>query len=118
MSGLETQIQASIVAYLRQVCPHCITFAIPNASRRKPGARASNGVPGLLPGMPDLGIIAPGGKVFLIEVKTDKTGLSKSQRELRLRFVGMDVPVAIARSIDDVRKALAHWDIESREVAA
>lgn len=114
----ESEIQRAIVDFLRVVIPQCVTFAIPNASRRTKTGRASNAVPGLLPGVPDLAIIAPGGKVFLIEVKTDKTGLSKSQRELRLRFVGMDVPVAIARSIDDVRKALAHWEIESREVAA
>jgi hypothetical protein len=94
-----------------------LVFAVPNSSRRLPGQRATNAVPGLRKGAFDLCLCAPGGFVAFIEVKTAKGRLSKDQEEIRGKFVSLGTPHAVVRSIEDVRAALAHWNIQTRESA-
>lgn len=113
----ENQIQANIVDYLRATLKDCIVFAIPNASRRTRGGKASNGVPGLLPGIPDLQILARWGDSYFIEVKTAKGPLRESQEVILSKFEDLSVPYAVCRSIDDARTAIKHWNLSSREVA-
>jgi hypothetical protein len=116
-SQSEASIQQQIVSYLRAVAPHCLTFAVPNASRRTSRGSASNAVAGLTPGIPDLCIIGSSGTSHFIEVKTDGGCLSHAQEAIRLRLIAMAVPYCVARSVDDVRTALAHWNIETKEHA-
>lgn len=118
MAQPEKRLQQAIVAYIRAVAPQVIVCAIPNAALRTRAGGAANAVPGLLKGMPDLEIIAPGGLCFFLELKTAGGRLSAAQDALRLRLMSMSVPWALVRSIDDVRGALAHWKIETREAAA
>lgn len=118
LSQSEQSIQRDIVSYLRSVAPHCLTFAIPNAARRTAGGFASNAVAGLTPGIPDLCVIAPSGVAHFIEVKTNSGRLSDVQETIRMRLIKMSVPYCVARSISDVRIALRHWKIETRECAA
>lgn len=117
MKQPEKSLQFAVVNYLRAVAPQCVVFAIPNAARRRRGAHASNAVPGLLPGAPDLVIVAPGAQFFALELKTPNGRLSTAQQALRIRFLSMAVPWALIRSVDDVRTALAHWKIATREAA-
>lgn len=113
----EKALQAAVVAFIRAVAPQCVVFAIPNAARRLHGARAGNAVPGLLPGAPDLAIITAGGQFYALELKAPNGRLSAAQQALRMRFLSMAVPWALIRSLDDVRTALAHWKIATREAA-
>jgi hypothetical protein len=115
VSGVENNIQRAIVGYVRSVAPECLIFAIPNAARRTAAGFAANGVPGLLPGIPDLCVLVPGGKAHFCEVKTSRTDLSDKQEAIRSRFISMDVPFAVVRSIEDMRAALAHWQIATKE---
>jgi hypothetical protein len=112
----ENDIQRSIVDYLNAVLfsTHRV-FAIPNAARRGKSGRASNGVPGLRPGVPDLGI-AGRGRVYFIEVKRDaKAKLSDAQEEWLDWCVCTGTPAARVESIDQVRTALSQWGIITRE---
>lgn len=114
----ESDVQRDIIAYIEAVVPRCLIFAVPNASRRTRGGRATNGVPGLKRGIFDLCFVAPGGFVGFLEVKRPNgPGLSEHQEEIRGRFVSLATPHAVVRSVDDVRVALKHWNITTREVS-
>jgi hypothetical protein len=111
----EAAIQKAIISYVEAVVPRSLVFAIPNAAKRTSGGHAANFVPGLRKGVFDLCLCTPGGFVAFIEVKTAKGQLSKDQEEIRGKFVSLGTPHAVVRSVEDVRAALAHWKIETRE---
>jgi hypothetical protein len=113
----EASIQRGIVDYVQAVAPQCLIFAVPNASRRTKGGRASNGVAGLTAGIPDLCIIAPGGVAYFMEVKTPKGRLSDAQFTILNRLTGLHSEWQIVHSIDDARYALKCWNILTREAA-
>ena len=113
----EQKLQASIVSYLRAVLPDCRTFAVPNGGLRGKREAARLKRTGVLAGVPDVVILASGGQAYLVEVKADKGSLSEAQKEFKLWMVNEAVPHAVVRSIDDVRAALAHWGVETREAA-
>ena len=111
----ETKVQNAIVEYLRLTAPQCITFHIPNGGSRSDLERMILSRMGVLPGIPDLQIIVPGGRAYFLEVKADNGKPSKAQRELFTRFMNMSQPYAVVKSIDDVRVALAAWKIETKD---
>lgn len=113
----EDKIQASIVAYLRTVLPNCRVFAIANGGLRTKREAARLKWTGVLAGVPDVEIIAPGGKAYMIEVKAAGGSLSPEQKAFRDWMIANAVPHLVARSIEDVRAALAFWGVETKEVA-
>jgi len=113
----EDRLQTSIVEFLRLALPDHVTFAIPNAARRSVVEGAAMKRTGTVAGIPDLAIIAPLGQAHFLEVKTAKGKPSQAQREVHARFATLGIPFAVVRSINDVRTALAAWNIETREVA-
>jgi hypothetical protein len=112
----EAALQSAIVDYVRAVAPQCLIFAVPNAASRDENGRPANAVAGLTAGIPDLGLMIPGGKTAWIEVKADGGSLSKAQIAIRDRMIAMGMPRIVARSVDEVRVALAHWGVQTREV--
>ena len=71
----EGSIQNGIVDFLRIVLPpDHIVYANANAARRTAGGRAGNGVPGLMPGIPDLSVACPGSRILYFEVKQRAAG--------------------------------------------
>lgn len=112
----ESKIQRQLVEYLDvALFPTHRVFAIPNASRRGIGGNAANAVAGLRKGIPDLAIVGRG-RIYFVEVKTDKGVLSAEQEDFKdwCLMKGM-CGWCCARSLDDVRAALRHWGIETRE---
>jgi hypothetical protein len=116
---LENTIQREIIAYLAAVLvpSEAFAYANANASRRTAGGKASNAVPGLYSGIPDLTIIARNGVAFYLEVKNEVGTLRPEQEGVIERFIRMNVPYAVVRSIGDVKTALAQWKIKVREVS-
>lgn len=112
----ENAIQADIVGYLRAVVPNAIVYANANAARRTASGRAANGVPGLLPGIPDLSVCIFGGQILYFEVKAPGGRLSKPQEGVIAMLRAIGARVAVVTSIDEVRAALREWSIETREV--
>lgn len=113
----ENAIQRDIVTHLQWVLPKSYrVIAIPNAARRTASGKASNGVPGLTKGYPDLQIVGPMGRVYTIEVKSEKGRLRKEQEEWRMWCTAHGIPWCLARSVDDVKTALMHWQVRTREV--
>lgn len=111
----EQDIQRAIISYIHAVAPNVFLYGIPNSARRKKGARASNAVPGLLCGVPDLGLILPGGRAGFIEVKTAAGRLSEDQKERSMEICACGGQWALARSVEDVREAFMMWQVRTRE---
>ena len=111
----EADIQRAIVEYCNAVLlPSHRIFAVPNASRRTLGGRASNAVAGLLPGVPDLMIVGAG-KAWFIEVKGPKGVLSDAQSDFGIWCITKGgMPWVCARSVDDVFEFLLHCGIPTR----
>lgn len=115
----ESQIQQSIVAYLKSVLPADIrVFHFHQNPRSKiEGAKLKR--MGLTAGLADLGLIRAGGFIALIEIKTEKGRLSDSQKDLRDWCGANAVPYAVCRNIADVEAFCADLNIPLRgEVAA
>ena len=111
----EDSIQNGIVDFLRIVLPpDHIVYANANAARRTAGGRAGNGVPGLMPGIPDLSVVCPGSRILYFEVKTAQGRLSEAQSHVLQRLRAADCLVAVVTSIDDVERALTTWNIPTR----
>jgi VRR-NUC domain len=113
--NVEARIQAAIVEWIRIAAPSVIVFAIPNGGLRAKAEAARMRWTGVLAGIPDLAVIAPGGRAFFIEVKAPGGSLSPAQRDMHDRLVGLGTPAAIVRSIDDTRLAFAAWGLQTRE---
>jgi hypothetical protein len=114
----ENAIQRSIVDYLLTVIhPRPFVFAIPNAAIRFRNGRAGNAVPGLRPGMPDLAFFWRG-HPYLLEVKTPKGRLSAAQIECHRELSDNFISYATVTSIEDTRRVLSLWRVETREAAA
>jgi hypothetical protein len=111
----ESAIQGAIVDFLRAVLPKTYRcMAIPNGSRRTANGRAANAVPGLTPGVLDLMLVSAG-RLWFIEVKGPKGTLTDEQEEFTSWCAATGTPYCVARSVDDVRFALNHWNIPTRE---
>jgi hypothetical protein len=111
----EARIQHAIVEYVRLVAPGMLIFAIPNGGLRAKAEAARLKWTGVLAGVPDLAIVAPGGRVYFIEVKQPRGVLSDDQRAIRDWLIALGSPPAICKSIDDARRALVAWGIETNE---
>ena len=103
--------------YLRVVLPVGKVIAIPNGARRTASGRAANGVPGLTPGVPDLCVILPDGKVLWLEVKAPKGIVSDAQLQFHFALQVLKHDCAVVRSVDDVKLALKTLNIKTRETA-
>ena len=111
----EAVIQASIFEYIRTCAPQVLVCHIPNGGWRYKRESARLKWQGVVAGIPDLLIVGPNGIAHFIEVKTKSGTLSKEQRAIFERMFDLSCPHTVARSIDDVRDALAVWGIETRE---
>jgi hypothetical protein len=89
-----------------------VVFAVPNAAVRRKGGRAGNAVPGLMKGVHDLCIVAPGQRVFFIEVKRLVTQtMSEDQIVFAAKMRARDVPTACVASVDQAYEYLVEWGL-------
>jgi hypothetical protein len=112
----EARVQAAIVEWIRVVAPRVLVFAVPNGGLRSKAEAARLKWTGVVPGIPDLVVIAPIGRAYFLEVKTSNGRLSDDQRAILGALANLGAPFMTVRSIDDVRRAFSGWGIETREV--
>jgi hypothetical protein len=112
----EARIQAAVVAYIRTVAPGVLVFHVANGGLRTPREAARLKWQGVVAGVPDLVIVAPGGRTRFLEIKTETGRLSKEQIDMFDRLAAFGTEPLVCRGIDDARRALAAWGIATREV--
>ena len=120
----ERPIQRAVVAYLRYALPDAIVHhsvneqALSGRDRRGAAIAMHNAkLDGMSPGFPDV-IVLPWAHmpVMLFEVKSEGGRLTQGQRATHEHLRTLGHKIAVVRSVDDVREALADWGIASREV--
>jgi hypothetical protein len=114
----EARVQAAIVEWARLVAPDVLIVAVPNGGLRSKAEAARLKWTGVLAGIPDLAIVAPGGRVSFVETKAETGQLSPEQRAIRDALTALGTPPAICRSIEEARSAFAAWGFRTRESAA
>lgn len=119
----EGPIQAAIVAWLRAVLPpQAKVHHSPNEVQRRGKLGmievAKKRQAGTIAGWPDIEILLPGPRTLFMEVKAPKEYPPKDQRDLHADLEAIGYPVAVVRSIEDARAALAAWGVKTREVVA
>jgi hypothetical protein len=117
----EEPIHVSIVTYLRTTLPKdWVVMHTPNNPRSEAaGARLKR--MGMIAGWPDitlLGVIPGRWQPFMgfLEVKAPKGALRPAQKECHRSLQSLGFPVAVVRSIEDVRVVADAWGLPSRDV--
>lgn len=117
----EHKIQVAIIKWLRTVMPHCIIQHSRNEHGKagRAGMRAAQlqKAAGVMSGFPDL-ICLPYASVgpFFLEVKAPKGRVSDVQKQVHEMLDERGYPVAVVRSVDDVRDFLQSKGIGFNEV--
>jgi hypothetical protein len=113
----ETPIHIAIVDYLRLVLPGALVFHPANGGKRNVREAVALKRMGVLAGVPDLVIITQEGRLAFLEVKDAKGVMSAPQKAFGSALDAAGVPWAVVRSVDDARRVLSLWGIETREAA-
>jgi hypothetical protein len=111
----EHKIQAAIIAYLDTALPRSIRAVGISNNPRSAITGALEKARGMRKGFPD--ILLTGSFHGLLEVKQEGSYLRPEQKEWRDFLAAQMVPVAVVRSIDDVRETLSSWGVNLREAA-
>ena len=121
-TGPEHTVQVAIIRWLRAVMPQAMIQHCRN-EHGKPGiagmrAAQRQKAAGVMSGFPDL-IIMPPATVgpFFLEVKAPKGRVQDVQKHVHEMLRERGYPVAVVRSVDDVRAFLTEQGIGFREVA-
>jgi len=109
MKRPEEALQRQVASYLNAV-PGLLWWA--TANQRGTRSRAEMGVlkaMGVRPGVPDICLILPGGKIGLLELKAAKGRLSEHQRGFIDAAMSKGALVGVCYSLTDVADHLNTW---------
>lgn len=104
----EAKQQARLVAALRRkwstmadIAGRPIIFAVPNGGSRDAREASNLKTQGVLAGIPDLGIMWPGGKLIWIEMKAEDGRVSVSQAGLHPHIKSLGFTMIVAYSAEE-----------------
>ncbi len=100
----EADLQSLCVQYAR--ARGLVTTSIPNEATYK---RADLRRLGIQPGIPDLIVALPAGRVVWVELKTPRGRVSKTQEEIHSRLSQAGHLVFVVRSFEDFRRLLDYF---------
>lgn len=118
----EERVQKACLQTIHLLYPAGITFHIPN-QRFGRVLRIILASLGVRPGMPDLGVLRPFGRVGWIEFKTPEAarkkdgGLTKSQQDLHPRMAMLWHNVNYVHDIDQIQLLMRQWRAEDAETS-
>ena len=114
----EGPVHRSCVQYLRTVLPGAIIHHSPNEGVRGGKSGMLDGAKrkamGQVAGYPDI-IVHYRGWTMGFEVKAEGGRMEPSQTAMQAQFSEQGIPYAVVRSIEDVREALADWQVPNTE---
>ncbi len=102
MAIKESQLQLSVVTYLKYMYPKSIVFSVPNGGFRNLKEAAMLKRTGVLAGVSDL-IFLHKRAVFFLELKTEKGKQSESQKQFAKLVSDQGHCYMIIKSIDDLK---------------
>jgi hypothetical protein len=73
----ETRLHTAAVRYLRTVCPDCLIWHVANGGKRSPETARLMKALGVLPGVFDLVLLAPGPRTFFLRLKRSKASFPR-----------------------------------------
>lgn len=110
----EERLQHDIVMTFNMLRPNyraCLFHIDNNSSNIITGSRKKS--LGVVPGVSDLVLLPPSGKIVLIELKTETGALSKHQRWFRDIVVSLGYRYEVIRSVQEFVKLLNEvWEIK------
>jgi hypothetical protein len=111
MKRPEQQIQKALFAHIRaRAQPGVFAFHVPNGGyRRKTEAAILKGL-GVKAGVPDV-ICIHRGKVYALELKSERGRLSPKQRETTDALREAGATVRVATGLDEALKQLEQWQL-------
>jgi hypothetical protein len=110
----ETRLHSAAVRYLRTVCPDCLTWHVANGGKRSPETARLMKSLGVLPGVFDLVLLAPGPRTFFLEAKAEQGKLSEDQQWFKGELIKMGFSYVVFRSLDDIRDFIVQNGIPNR----
>lgn len=108
MKHEESDMQRACVKWFRLQYPSCVVFAVPNGGARNRVTGAVMKAEGVLAGVADLVIVAPG-RVFFVELKTQDGRLRDTQRDFADAVRRLGHEYAVCRSFDEFRDYVSDW---------
>jgi hypothetical protein len=107
----EQQLQRALVEHLRwRAAPDVFFFHVPNGGWRSRVEAAIFKVTGTRAGVPDL-LIVRGGRLFGLELKSDRGRLSAAQKATHEELRGAGAVVETVSNIDAALALLGEWKI-------
>lgn len=113
-AGPEDILQIQVTRFLKVAAPDLLFWHTPNGGRRQLGEARKFKDMGVLPGVPDLTFVLPGGLAAFIELKAGKNGLEPSQRAFAEQAAANGAAWAVCRSLDEVEATLRKWGLTLR----
>lgn len=105
----EHKLQVAVREYLEYALPKSMYWtASLTGTHLSMQARAKAKAAGVRRGLPDFLFVFPDGVTRYIELKAKNGSLTPEQREFRDQFGPLGI-FAVARSVDDVERALVEW---------
>jgi hypothetical protein len=110
----EFRLHAAAVRYLRTVCPDCIVFHPANGEKRAPETARKLKAMGVLPGVFDLVLLAPGPRCFFLEAKSEDGELEPEQESFRDWLLLAGFQYGVFRTLDHIRDFIIQHKIPNR----
>lgn len=108
----EAEFHKSVLQYLHYVLPSDVVVQhTMNEGKRGFKAQAWLKASGVVPGWPDIMLLAQG-RAYFLELKAPKGYLSPVQKTCHARLLRAGSPVATVRNLDELSNALKEWGIQ------
>jgi hypothetical protein len=118
----ERSVQVTLKRYIEQTIPGAMVAAVKNEHKARSKDKlaisrfhAKRKAEGVKFGFPDLIVLLPEGRSFLVEVKGPGGSLTDNQRELHPRIRAIGHTVIVAKSIESLRAGLRDAGIRTRD---
>lgn len=108
MKRPEQALQIAAAAYMDAI-PNLLWWHSPNGGGRSKIEAAIFKRMGVKPGVPDIAVILPGGRVGFIELKAGNGRVSPAQRAFADALMERGCQCVEARSLEEVAETLARW---------
>jgi hypothetical protein len=106
----ETALHMAAWSFMRATLPaEIVAFHAANGEQRDPRTAGKLKAMGVLPGVPDFGVLLPKGQMGWIELKVGAGQLSPEQIDFRQRAIALGHGHAVCRSLDEVEAVLTRW---------